>query len=147
MMSTITAVMTHITRMSDFSLFCSFWSGIHFSRTYSRPLLSLCFSQAQYVNLTEQVVSESFARKWARGPRTMKQSVQMTMRRHAANFGCGSVSQSPEPLWRARHRPVLLRPRAWQRFVSIPGEAILDRDLIAGCCALAASRADATSFA
>jgi hypothetical protein len=48
MMSTITAVMTHITRMSDFSLFCSFWSGIHFSRTYSRPLLSLCFSQAQH---------------------------------------------------------------------------------------------------
>jgi len=50
-------------------------------------------------------------------------------------------------LRRARHRRVLLRPRAWQRFISIPGEAILDRDVIAGYCALAASRADATSFA
>jgi len=29
----------------------------------------------------------------------------------------------------------------------IPGEAILDRDVIAGCCALAASRAGATGFA
>ena len=34
-------------------------------------------------------------------------------------------------LWRARHRRVPLRPRAWQPFVSIPGEAILDRDVIA----------------
>jgi hypothetical protein len=156
MMSTITAVMTHITACRIFH--CSVHSGL--ASISPELILDRCCRSAfhrrniagnlfvfAYVNLTEQVVSESFARKWARGPRTMKQSVQMMMRRHAANFGCGSVSQSPEPLWRARHRPVLLRPRAWQRFVSIPGEAILDRDLIAGCCALAASRADATSFA
>jgi len=33
--------------MSDFSVFCSFWSGIHLSRTCSRPLRSLCFAQVQ----------------------------------------------------------------------------------------------------
>jgi len=47
-MSTITAVMIHITRISDFSVFVHSGLGIHSSRTCSRPLLSPCFAQAQH---------------------------------------------------------------------------------------------------
>src|SRR5262249_34963365 len=67
-MSTITAVMIHITRISDFSLFRSFLPGIYFSCTCRRlSVLNTTLQESSRLCLRQPYSADRFARHCAVG--------------------------------------------------------------------------------